>query len=61
METLLQERDHDNKHRMQELAGDLISNSIMPQLVQQQLDECVHKCDALEAEVSQGFVCWLLA
>ena len=52
METLLQDHEQENKRRVQELAGELISNSIMPELVQQELDDFVHKFDSLEEEVS---------
>lgn len=52
METLLQDHEQENKRRVQELAGELISNSIMPELVQQELNDFVHKFDSLEEEVS---------
>ena len=52
METLLQDHEQENKRRVQELAGELISNSIMPELVQRELDDFVHKFDTLEEEVS---------
>ena len=52
METLLQDHEQENKRRVQELAGELISNSIMPELVQQELNDFVTKFDSLEEEVS---------
>ena len=52
METLLQDHEQENKRRVQELAGELISNSIMPELVQQELNDFVLKFDSLEEEVS---------
>ncbi|XP_076466610.1 dystrophin-like isoform X3 [Babylonia areolata] len=50
METLLQEHDQDSKQRVQELAGELIANSVMAQTVQQEVDDYLHKLDTLEVE-----------
>ena len=51
METLLGEHDEENKHHVQELAAELIANSIMAETVQQELNEFNLKSEALEAEV----------
>jgi hypothetical protein len=51
METLLQDHDQGSKRRAQELAGELISNSVMPDTVQQELEEFVSRLDKLEAQV----------
>ncbi|KAL8624968.1 hypothetical protein ACOMHN_039855 [Nucella lapillus] len=49
METILQEHEEE-KERVQELAGELMANCIMPQLVQQERDDFVTKWDALQIE-----------
>ncbi|KAK7483287.1 hypothetical protein BaRGS_00025454, partial [Batillaria attramentaria] len=50
METLLQDHEQENKRRIQDLAGELISNSIMTDVVQRELDEFMRKFDSLESE-----------
>ena len=54
METLLQEHDQESRQRVQELGEELVSNSIMPQLVQRDLDDFLRKVHALEMEVRAG-------
>ncbi|XP_025099293.1 dystrophin-like isoform X3 [Pomacea canaliculata] len=50
VETLLQEHSSENKHRIQELAGELTSNSVMTDLVHKELEDFLRKFDILESE-----------
>ncbi|KAL8560189.1 hypothetical protein ACOMHN_021683 [Nucella lapillus] len=50
METVLQDLDQEAKQRAVEVGGELMANSVMPHLVQQQLDEFLHTSHSLEAE-----------
>ncbi|XP_070191463.1 dystrophin-like isoform X2 [Littorina saxatilis] len=50
METMLQDHGQENKRRVQELAGELTSNSIMPRIVQPELEDYLRKFDTLESE-----------
>lgn len=48
---MLQEHSSENKHRIQELAGELTSNSVMTDLVHKELEDFLRKFDILESEV----------
>lgn len=48
----MQDHGQENKRRIQELAGELTSNSVMTNMVQQDVEDFVRKFDSLESEVS---------